>query len=297
MASIAKTAGTVGVVLALCGGVGAASGCGGNSSSGSATHAAALRAAVDEGVPGVSKSSTGDMQAPSPSPAALVTPSTPSVIKTATIELRIASKAMNDRIDAARHIADTTGGYVESSHQESGRHGSATVVLRIPAGAFEAAVQDLSQLGHVRSSTESGEDVSRQLVDLDARLVNLQAQRRILLGLMQKATTIQGSILVENQLSQVQGQIEQLSGQLRYLHDRTDYGTVTLALTTPAAAPAAPEHASALWQALSRSVDAAQSVMTAVIVGAGFVIPIALLVALAAMLARRFGPNLAVKGE
>ena len=52
MASIAKTAGTVGVVLALCGGVGAAAGCGGNSSSGSATHAAALRAAVDEGVPG-----------------------------------------------------------------------------------------------------------------------------------------------------------------------------------------------------------------------------------------------------
>ena len=37
--------------------------------------------------------------------------------------------------------------------------------------------------------------------------------------------------------------------------------------------------------------------MTAVIVGAGFVIPIALLVARAAMLARRFRPNLAVKGE
>ena len=219
------------------------------------------------------------------------------MIKTATIELRIARKAMGGKIDAARQIADSTGGYVESSHEQSGRDGSATIVLRIPAGAFEAAVQDLSQLGHVRSSTESGEDVSRQLVDLDARLVNLQAQRRILLGLMQKATTISGSILVENQLSQVQGQIEQLSGQLRYLHDRTDYSTITVAMTTPAAAAAAPEHASALWQALSRSVDAAQSVMTAVIVGAGFVIPIALLVALAAMLARRFRPNLAVKGE
>lgn len=297
MASIAKTAGTVGVVLALCGGAGAVAGCGGNGSSGSATHAATMRAAVDEGVPGVSKSSAGEIRAPIASPAALVTPGTPSVIKTATIELRIAAKAMNDRIDAARRIADTTGGYVESSHQESGRQGSATIVLRIPAGAFESAVQDLSQLGHVRSSSESGEDVSRQLVDLDARLVNLQAQRRILLGLMQKATTISGSILVENQLSQVQGQIEQLSGQLRYLHDRTDYGTVTLALTTPAAAPAPPEHAGALWQALSRSVDAAQSVMTAVIVGAGFVIPIALLVGVAAVLARRFRPNLAVKGE
>ena len=46
-----------------------------------------------------------------------------------------------------------------------------------------------------------------------------------------------------------------------------------------------------MWQALSRSVDAAQSVVTAVIVGAGFVIPIALLVALVAMLARRFRPG------
>ncbi len=296
MASIAKTAGTVGVVLALCGGVGTVAGCGGDGSSGAATHAAAMTASG-----GVAKGAVGDEQlraaVPAAAPAALVTASTPSVIKTATIELRIARQAMGGKIDAARQIADATGGYVESSHEQSGRDGSATIVLRIPAGAFESAVQDLSQLGHVRSSTESGEDVSRQLVDLDARLVNLQAQRRILLGLMQKATTISGSILVENQLSQVQGQIEQLSGQLRYLHDRTDYGTVTLAMTTPAAAAAAPEHASALWQALSRSVDAAQSVMTAVIVGAGFVIPIALLVALAAVLARRFRPNLAVKGE
>ena len=156
---------------------------------------------------------------------------------------------------------------------------------------------ELKQLGKVRSATEGGEDITRQLIDLNARLVNLQAQRRVLLGLMNKATTVAASILVENQLSQVQGEIEQLSGQLRYLNDRADFGTITLSMTTAVAPPPAPQHASALWQALTRSVDAAQSVVTAVIVGAGFVIPIALLIGLVAILARRFWPGLVAKSE
>ncbi len=122
------------------------------------------------------------------------------------------------------------GGYVQSSNQQSSQTRSATVVVRVPAGAFEAAVNRLKRLGKVRSATEGGEDITRQLIDLNARLVNLQAQRRVLLGLMHKATTVAASILVENQLSQVQGAIEQLSGQLRYLHDRADFSTITLSM-------------------------------------------------------------------
>ena len=124
-----------------------------------------------------------------------------------------------------------------------------------------------------------------------------QAQRRVLLRLMHKAGTIAASILVENQLSQVQGSIEQLTGQLRYVHDRADFSTITVSMMAAGAVAPAPQHASSLWQALTRSLDAAQWVVTAVIIGAGFVIPIALLLGLAAILARRFWPGQVAKSH
>jgi hypothetical protein len=288
---MAKTAATAGAILALSGMVGAVSGCGGTSDSAasSATSQAAIggSAAVDH------------REAPSAKgfalPAAVIEPL--SVIKTATLELRIPRNRMQRQIVAATAIATAAGGYVQNSSQQSSQTSSADIVIRVPAGSFGTAVNRLKGLGTVRSSSIGGDDVTRQLIDLNARLVNLQAQRRVLLGLMQKATTIAASILVENQLSQVQGAIEQLSGQLRYVHDRADFSTITLSMMAAGAVAPAPQHASSLWQAMTRSLDAAQSVVTAVIVGLGFVIPIALLVGLAAILARRFWPGLVAKSR
>jgi hypothetical protein len=294
MASMAKTAATAGAILALSGMVGAVSGCGSSDSgSSSATSQAAIgaSAAGSAAVDHREASAAKDLALP----AAVTEPL--SVIKTATLELRIPRNRMQRQIVAATAIANAAGGYVQTSSQQSSHTSSADIVIRVPADAFGTAVNRLKGLGTVKSSTIGGDDVTRQLIDLNARLVNLQAQRRVLLRLMQKAGTIAASILVENQLSQVQGGIEQLSGQLRYIHDRADFSTITLSMMTAGAVAPAPQHASSLWQAMTRSLDAAQSVVTAVIVGLGFVLPIALLLGLAAILARRFWPGLVAKSR
>jgi hypothetical protein len=133
----------------------------------------------------------------------------------------------------------------------------------------------------------SGEDVGQQFVDLSARARNLRAQSRALIRLMNQAVTVSDTIKIQNELFDIQGQIEELDGRLRYLHDQADMSTITMLLAQPAAAHHESGHATAIGSALRRSWQRATDVVTAVIVGAGVVIPVALL-ALVALLAARW---------
>ena len=80
---------------------------------------------------------------------------------------------------------------------------------------------------HVTAESVTGQDVSQQFVDLQARLVNLEAQEKVLLRLMDRAETISESIRVENYLQQVEFQIEDVQGRMLYLQNRTSMSTIT----------------------------------------------------------------------
>lgn len=211
------------------------------------------------------------------------------VIKTGRLSIRLGHDGLSKAIDRAQQVVDSYGGFISSSNISSGRHETSTIVLRVPAARFDAAMRQLRApgLGAVRSEQVSGEDVGQQLVDLSARARNLRAQSRALVRLMNQAVTVSDTIKIQNELFDIQGQIEELDGRLRYLHDQADMSTITMLLAQPAAAHHHPGQATAIGSALRRSWQRATDVVTAVIVGAGVVIPIALL-ALVALLAGRW---------
>ncbi len=208
------------------------------------------------------------------------------VIKTGRLSIRLGHDGLAKSIDRAQQVVDSYGGFISSSNISSGKHETSTIVLRVPAGRFDAAMRQLRApgLGAVRSEQVSGEDVGQQLVDLSARARNLRAQSRALIRLMNQAVTVSDTIKIQNELFDIQGQIEELDGRLRYLHDQADMSTITMLLDQPAAAHHGAGHATAIGAALRRSWQRATDVVTAVIVGAGVVIPVALL-ALVALLA------------
>ena len=208
------------------------------------------------------------------------------VIKTGRLSIRLGHGDLGKAVDRANLVVARYGGFISSSNISSGRHESSTIVLRVPADRFDQAMSDLSGpgIGSVRSQQVSGEDVGQQFVDLSARARNLRAQSRALIRLMNQAVTVSDTIKIQNELFDIQGQIEELEGRLRYLHDQADMSTITMLLAQPAAAPHHPGHATAIGSALRRSWQRATDVVTAVIVGAGVVIPVALL-ALVALLA------------
>jgi hypothetical protein len=283
-------------VLVAASGVAGCSGSSSSAGSGSATTAPAPEKqavgsmSASGGVAGdalAAPGKTSHAAAVSTSSALPQMPST--VIKTGRLSIRLGHGDLGKAVQRASLIVDRYGGYISSSNISSGKHESSTIVLRVPAARFDQAMTDLGApgIGSVRSQQVSGEDVGQQLVDLSARARNLRAQSRALIRLMNQAVTVSDTIKIQNELFDIQGQIEELDGRLRYLHDQADMSTITMLLAPPAGAHQHPGQATAIGSALRRSWQRATDVVTAVIVGAGVVIPVALL-ALVALVAGRW---------
>ena len=214
------------------------------------------------------------------------------VIKTAGVRLRVDHGQFGQTREAVRRIASDLNGYVTHSTTSGAKIHAGRITIRVPAQSFRQALDSIEGVAHVHVTAETitGQDVSQQFVDLNARLVNQRAQEKVLLRLMDRAQTIAESIRVENYLQNVEFQIEDVQGRMLYLQNRTSMSTISVALQEAGKKPAPPQHASAIWKAGERSLGAALAVVTSVIVGAGLVIPISILVLLALLVGRRLAP-------
>jgi hypothetical protein len=163
----------------------------------------------------------------------------------------------------------------------------------VPAAKFDETVDQLSKLGKVQNEHISGNDVSAQYVDLQARLANEEAQRNAMLALLGRAQSVADIIAVQTQLGQITQQIEQLKGQISYIEHNTTYSTVSVNITE-AGAPAQAQAVDS-WGFASALRDAAHNFVTTinyVITGLGAIGPIVIVLGLGYLLWRRRGSPL-----
>jgi hypothetical protein len=221
----------------------------------------------------------------------------PSVIKTAEVDVMVGRGTFDDAFGDATLIAGRYGGFVTSSTESGSRANRGSLTLRVPAVRFEQALADVRGLGEVRSQTISGEDVSADFVDLEARLTTWRSQEAVLLRLMDRATTIEGTLRVQRELQDVQYRIEQIRGRLRVLEDRTALGTIVVGMAErgapPVAPPADPSRPS-LSRAWREAVDGFLGVLYSVVVFLGYAVPILLVAVLAWLGWRRLRPETGV---
>ena len=116
-------------------------------------------------------------------------------------------------------LANSFGGYVVSSNiGEQQNRLYANISFRVDADRFNEALQALRNLAvDVRSESTSGEDVTEEYIDLDARLRNLEASEAQLLDLMTQAGTVEEILKVQQQLVNTREDIEQTKGRMQYL--------------------------------------------------------------------------------
>lgn len=133
--------------------------------------------------------------------------------------------------DAARRlvaIAEGAGGFVaDSSYAGDGSASRGTFVLRVPAARFGEVLRQVEALGEVRRRQISGQDVTEEFVDLEARIRNLERQEARLLAFMDRATKIPDLLAIESEVTRVRGEVERLTGRLRFLANKVDLATVT----------------------------------------------------------------------
>jgi hypothetical protein len=216
------------------------------------------------------------------------------IVKTGEVTVEVPGVAA--AVGTVRAMALQLDGYVGAS-QSGGKDEAATLTLRIPADRFDDAITRLHDMdGDVTVEATREEDVTGSVVDLDARIRNLQASEAQYRTLLAQAQKIDDILTVQARLDEVRGQIEQLQAQLDQLSDLAKLATLTVTLVPSGTLI---EETTAGWDAgdifegaLAALVTVGQGLATVliwlVIVG----LPLAVLLGIGALLVWRFGPGL-----
>jgi hypothetical protein len=188
------------------------------------------------------------LPAPGPGPAPALVPAR--VVKNGQIDLQVRPGRVAAALNDLTLLAAAEGGFVASTTSaQAGSTPSGTVVLRVPAGAFEVTLGRVRALGTVVSASTSGQDVTAQYVDLQARITALQQAQSRYLSILARASTIGDILAVQQQVDSVDTQLDQLEGQQRVMDDQTSYGTLTVNVDQRTAPPPPAPPAPGPWKA------------------------------------------------
>ncbi|MCC6564030.1 DUF4349 domain-containing protein, partial [Candidatus Uhrbacteria bacterium] len=205
------------------------------------------------------------------------------VIRTGSLTMRVDDAAK--RLAELRTLTEAAGGFVASANTTD-RNGvkTAYATVRVPNEKFREVMEAAKRLAStVFDESESGQDVTDQYVDLDARLRAAKAEEAQYLEILKRASDIEDTLNVTARLGEVRSRIEQMEGQMRFLNDRTTYATLSVTLTEEAKV----EVPSRVWKpgetfnlALRGLVESLQGLADFLITGGvfliGFVAPVLL---------------------
>jgi ABC-type Fe3+-hydroxamate transport system substrate-binding protein len=223
----------------------------------------------------------------------------PQVIRQAQLTIDVSSGSFDSKLASIRALVQLELGFISGTDAQASPANpndqirSGVITFMVPAAKFDETIDQLTRLGKVQNEHISGNDVSAQYVDLQARLANEEAQRNAMLALLGKAQSVADIIAVQTQLGQITQQIEQLKGQISYIDHNTTYSTVSVNITE-AGAPAQAQPVDS-WGFASALKDAAHNFVTTinyVITGLGAIGPIVIVLGLGYLLWRRRGSPL-----
>ncbi len=158
------------------------------------------------------------------------------VIKNAYLEIEIEKGKFEETLFKLTDLAEQNGGFVSDSQSYSDTEGDLTsgyITLRVPSNKFNSALSKIKEMGTLKSSSTSGQDITQEYTDLESRLRNYEAQEEVLLELMKKSTKVSDSIEVQRELSNVQGEIEVIKGRMNYLDDMVSFSTINVNFHEP----------------------------------------------------------------
>jgi hypothetical protein len=141
------------------------------------------------------------------------------------VTVRVSS--LQTSLSRAMAIAYTYGGYVAYS---SYNNFSSIAVLRIPAANYQSALSQVESLGNLTGFQSNSNDVSVQYTDLNATLQSLLTEQASLLGLESKSTSLNSTLLIENEIQGINTQINEIQSEILQTRILIDYSTITVTL-------------------------------------------------------------------
>ena len=161
-----------------------------------------------------------------------------------TVSMSVLVEDTDKTLEQVRALAASYDGYVADSNRWmiNDTQAMAQITIRVPADSLDAALEALrGMVLKVEHEASSGQDVTEEYTDVQARLRNLEATEKELLALLTEVRENRGKaediLAVYRELTSIREQIETLKGRSQYLEQMTALATITIEIR-PAAVPA-----------------------------------------------------------
>ncbi|MCM3870303.1 MAG: DUF4349 domain-containing protein [Pyrinomonadaceae bacterium] len=163
------------------------------------------------------------------------------ILRNADFQLEVSDPTVAQR--QITSMAESLGGFVVTSESKQRDVGDRTkqqldisLVLRIPALQFNSAVEQIrATASRVIDDKITGQDVTEEFIDLEARIKTQKALELQFLEIMKQANKVADALEVQRQIAEVRSEIEKLEGRKRFLENRASLSTITVGLQTPTA--------------------------------------------------------------
>jgi hypothetical protein len=202
------------------------------------------------------------------------------LIKTGAVSMRSADVGKT-RYDV-QVLVDEQGGQVADDKTETDKSGEplrARMVLRVPVDSFEDVMNALGSMETLASTSTSSEDVTTQLIDVEARIKAQQASVERVRQLLAQAQSIRDIMAIESELAQRQAELDSLAQQQAYLKDQTSMATVKVNIERKPdpKAPVAEDDDTGFLAGLAAGWDGLKKTVVAVATVVGAVLPFAVI--------------------
>jgi hypothetical protein len=195
-------------------------------------------------------------------------------------------------------IAEAHGGFVvtsEAKQRESKEPAQRTLdirlVVRIPENRFGSALDQIRGLtSNLTEEKVSGQDVTEEFIDLEARIRTQKALEQQFLQIMRQTGKIVDALEVQRQIAEVRSDIERLEGRKRFLENRSSLSTITVNIIAPKPGVVVPTTGfrASVSDAVSDSVDVGSGIVLFFVRFAIVMIPIGLFLLLPGGLILRY---------
>jgi hypothetical protein len=196
----------------------------------------------------------------------------PQVIQTANVTIEVDD--VDNVVTNITANVDARDGFVQSrSVNRYDNDANASMTIRIPAADLESFIASLANEGEVLTSTIDAQDVTIEVIDLEARISTLESSIDRLRELQAQATSVADLVAVESELATRQSELESLTARRDYLDNQVDLSTVYLWIDqVDSGAALTPD----FLGGLQRGWDALLTLGAGLITGVGFLLPTAL---------------------
>lgn len=212
-------------------------------------------------------------------------------------ELVIESQSPEESFRKVASLAESKGGFVvtseEAQEESSGEPGrmSVSVVIRVPAAQFDSTAEEIRKVGsRILQDKRTGQDVTEEYIDVEARLQAKKALEAQFLEIMKRAQQVKDALEVQRQLAEVRGEIEQVEGRKRFLENQSSLSTLKVTIRPPVQLIGTTTGGffSSIREAISEGVSAAATIILVLLRLAIALVPVVLFIVLPLALLTRY---------